>query len=74
MLIGHSNVRKNDIVVEIGAGTGVITAALAKRCKKVYAIEPDPETADRLRANLARFKIENVVILEQDFRTVEFPS
>lgn len=74
MLIGHSNVRKNDIVVEIGAGTGVITTALAKRCKKVYAIEPDPETADRLRANLARYKIENVVVLEQDFRTVEFPS
>ena len=74
MLIGHSNIRKNDIVVEIGAGSGVITTALSKRCKLVYAIEPDHETAEKLRANLKRFGAENVVVIEKDFRDVEFPA
>ena len=74
MLIGHSNIRKNDIVVEIGAGSGVITTALSKRCKKVIAIEPDHETAEKLRANLKRFGAENVEIIEKDFREVEFPT
>ena len=74
MLIGHSNIRKNDIVVEIGAGSGVITTALSKRCKLVYAIEPDKETAEKLRANLKRFGADNVIVVEADFRDVEFPS
>jgi len=74
MLIGHSNIRKNDIVVEIGAGSGVITTALSKRCKLVYAIEPDRETAEKLRANLKRFGAENVIVIEKDFRDVELPA
>ena len=74
MLIGHSNIRKNDVVVEIGAGSGVITTALSKRCRLVYAIEPDHETAEKLRANLKRFGAENVVVVEKDFREVKFPT
>ena len=73
MLIGHSNIRKNDLVVEIGAGTGVITNALAKRCKKVYAIEPDPETAEKLRKNLARFKMITSRFWNETFRTLISP-
>ena len=74
MLIGHSNIRKNDTVVEIGAGSGVITTALSKRCKVVYAIEPDHETAEKLRANLKRFGAENVIVIEKDFRDIAFPE
>ena len=54
MLIGHSNIRKNDTVLEIGAGSGVITIALSKRCKKVIAVEPDRETAEKLKKNLEK--------------------
>ena len=74
MLIGHSNIRKNDTVLEIGAGSGVITTALSKRCKKVIAIEPDHETAKKLRKNLEKFKIENVEIIEKDFHDVKLPD
>ena len=59
ILIGHSNLKKRDLVLEIGAGSGVITSALSKRVKKVIAIEPDKLTAKKLRENLARHKIEN---------------
>lgn len=67
MLIGHSNIRRKDTVLEIGAGSGVITSALAKRCAKVIAIEPDEKTAALLKKNLAKYKIENVEVMEKDF-------
>jgi len=38
-LIGHSNIKKRDLVIDIGAGSGVITSALARRCKKVIAVD-----------------------------------
>ena len=71
-LIGHSNIKKRDTVIDIGAGSGVITAALAKRCKRVIAVEPDPETAALLRKNVGKF--ENVEIVEQDFLEMELPE
>ena len=73
MLIGHSNIKKRDIVIDIGAGSGVITYALSKRCQKVIAIEPDHQTAEKLRQNIARQKIENVEIIEQDFLDYDLP-
>ncbi|MBQ8996700.1 methyltransferase [Candidatus Saccharibacteria bacterium] len=67
ILIGHSNIKKRDTVIEIGAGSGVITSALAKRCAKVVAFEPDAATVAKLRENLTKRAIENVEIYEQDF-------
>ena len=56
MLIGHSNLKKRDLVLDIGAGSGVITTALAKRCREVWAIESDLETAAKLRCNLGQLQ------------------
>ena len=74
ILIGHSNLKKRDLVVEIGAGSGVITSALAHRVRHVIAVEPDPATAAKLRQNLERFKIENVEVVEKDFLEMELPD
>ena len=73
-LIGHSNLKKHDTVLEIGAGSGVITSALSRRVAKVIAIEPDPCAVAKLRANLAKYQIENVEIIEQNFETVKLPE
>lgn len=74
MLIGHSNIKKRDLVLDIGAGSGVITMALSKKCREVWAIEPDHATAEKLRQNLAKYKIENVKVIEEDFLKIELPS
>ena len=74
ILIGHSNLKKRDLVVEIGAGSGVITSALSKRVRKVIAVEPDAATAAKLRENLARRGCDNVEVLEMDFMDYQLPD
>ena len=74
ILIGHSNLKKHDLVIEIGAGSGVITSALAHRVNHVIAIEPDPQTAQKLKTNLEKHHIENVTIVQQDFLDYELPN
>ena len=73
ILIGHSNLKKRDLVVEIGAGSGVITSALAHRVREVIAVEPDAATAVKLRENLVRRGITNVRVVEQDFLEMKLP-
>ena len=52
-LVEQAGVGPGDLVVEIGAGTGVLTEALAQRAGRVVAVECDPRLADRARARLA---------------------
>lgn len=73
-LIGHSNLKKRDLVLDIGAGSGVITIALAKRVREVWAIEPDHHTAEKLRQNLQKYQIQNVRVIEQDFLKLDLPT
>ncbi len=74
ILIGHSNLKKRDTVLEIGAGSGVITSALSRRVARVIAVEPDHATAEKLRENLRRHSIENVEIIEDDFLNIDLPA
>ena len=74
ILIGHSHLKKRATVIEIGAGSGVITSALSHRVKKVIAIEPDPATADKLKTNLTKRNIENVEVIVDDFLNYKLPT
>jgi len=49
-------------VIDIGAFIGAFTLYAAKKAKKVYSFEPNPESFSFLKANLRRNRIENVVI------------
>ena len=71
-LIGHSNIRKNDTVYDLGAGSGVIASVLAGRVKQVVAVEVEPQALKTLRNNLGH--VANVTILEQDILAVEPPT
>ena len=71
-LIGHSNVRKNDVVYDLGAGSGVITSVLARRCRQVVAVEIEPQALSKLRQNVGMF--ENVRIVAKDIVKLVPPS
>lgn len=63
------DVSPDDIVLEIGPGLGHLTRVLARRARRVIAVEIDAELAARLRnefANASNVAIERGDILEYD--------
>ncbi len=55
-----------DSVLEIGTGSGFFAALLAARTEWVRSIELDPELVRFASANLARNKVDNVIVEEGD--------
>lgn len=70
-LLLKSNIDKEDFVVEIGPGKGIITKELSKICKSVNAIEYDSALANKLSNE---FKNSNVNIIEMDFLKYNLPK
>jgi SAM-dependent methyltransferase len=54
-LVELADLRPDSRVLEIGAGTGIATAALAERGMEIVALEPGPALAEVARRNLAEF-------------------
>lgn len=68
-LINKSSLQRDDIVLEIGAGKGIITEALAKSVRSVVGIEADEKLYADLQEKLKPFSnisIQNVDFLEYD--------
>ena len=58
----------NEQVLEIGAGSGFVTACLAASARQVRSLEIFPELVEASRANLAALGLENVEIVNADAR------
>lgn len=71
-LIGHSDIKRTDIVFDLGAGSGVITSALAARASRVVAVENEPNAVQKLQENMRIY--DNVTVLKKDILAVEFPD
>lgn len=65
-MIDTSNIKKNDIIIEIGPGFGILTLELAKKAKKVIAIEKDKKLAEILSEILKENEIKNTAIIQED--------
>jgi len=63
-IVEAANVVPKDIVLEIGPGIGTLTIELAKKAKKVIAVEKDKEMVQILKETLVDFK--NVEVIEGD--------
>jgi 23S rRNA (adenine-N6)-dimethyltransferase len=68
-LVRDAAVGPGDLVLDLGAGSGRLTAELARAARHVVAVELDLLLAERLRG---RWK--NVEVVEADARQVELPS
>ena len=51
-IVEASGVGPEDVVLEIGPGEGFLTRTLAKKCKKVLALEIDRSLAEKLKSDL----------------------
>jgi len=64
-LVGAADLTKEDVVVEIGAGTGVVTKELAKLAGKVFAFEIDRDLISVQQSRLLNYQ--NIEIINKDF-------
>ncbi len=65
-IAARAGLSSRDVVVEIGAGLGALTIPVARRVKKIYAVEKDPQLIGLLRTELLARRIENCEILAAD--------
>ncbi len=72
-IVGYADLKPEDVVLEVGCGTGNLTKELLRRCK-VVGIEKDSKMVEKLHR---RFKIEidsgRFTLMHGDALLVEFP-
>jgi 23S rRNA (adenine-N6)-dimethyltransferase len=71
-LVERSSIGRDDLVVEIGPGKGIITEALAERSGHVLTIEKDPRHAHFVRQRFADRP--NVTVFACDFLAFPLPE
>lgn len=71
-VVAESGVGQGDLVVELGAGGGMLTRQLAKASRRVVAVECDPYWVTQLRERFS--DDDNVRVVEGDALTVRLPK
>jgi len=64
LLVDSANISNNDILLEVGCGTGSLTEALAEKAGYCFAVEHDQRLAEIAERELA--KAENVEVINTD--------
>ena len=65
-IVEIADLRKDDVVLEVGPGLGFLTERLAKKVKKVVAVELDDKLAVVLALRLKEQGLDNVEIINED--------
>jgi len=65
-IVASANIRSTDTILEVGPGMGVLTQELAKKAKKVIAIEKDQTMVEILNDVLNASNVKNVEIVPAD--------
>ncbi len=64
-IVEHAHLAPEDVVVEIGPGAGALTPRIARRVRRVVAVEKDAGLAAFLREDLAEWS--GIEVVEGDF-------
>lgn len=65
LTVSKLNLKENDVVYDIGAGTGSVSIEMALACRygDVYAIETNPDGIDLININKEKFGVKNLHII-----------
>jgi len=53
-LVEEIKIEKDDLILEIGAGTGILTSFLVEKARKVWAVEVDEKLCEILKKELGK--------------------
>lgn len=70
-IVAQAQIEQHETVVDLGAGKGAITQALAERAGKVIAVEYDARLIDRLKQKTQ--SCSNVKIIQGDILNIRLP-
>ena len=70
-ILQHLNVRSDDKVLVVGAGSGYLTGCIATLARQVTSIDIHPELVEFAARNLVDQQIRNVELLAEDFNQYE---
>ena len=65
-ILQELHINKTDKILEVGSGSGYMTALLAEKGAHVYSVEISPELKAMAAANLKAHGIDNVILEEGD--------
>ncbi len=65
-LLQSLDIQQNESVLEVGTGSGYLTALLAKRGSKITSLDIYPDFIEASRERLARHSIDNVELIARD--------
>ena len=67
LVVSKVRLTDEDVVVDVGCGTGGLTLEFAKRARKVFSIDMNPDAIKTTRKNLEKFGLQNKVeLLEEE--------
>ena len=70
-IVGAIDPKAGDVIVEVGAGRGVLTARLAEKAGRIIALEKDERLIPALRETMpAKVEIVHADVLKVDFRAI----
>lgn len=73
-LIDDLQIVENELVVDLGAGSGALTLPLARSGARVWAVERDPIWADRLASAALETGLDDRIrVIRADLRQLRFP-
>ena len=74
MVVKRAGILPEDIILEIGAGLGALTIPLARRAKKVFAVEKDRQIIPILNMEILVSGLTNIMIIEKDILSVDIKA
>jgi ubiquinone/menaquinone biosynthesis C-methylase UbiE len=69
LLLEMLSPQKEDVILDVGAGTGVITNIIAEKCDEVFALEPNPKRVEYMKK-----KYPQVKSFDGSAESIQFPE
>lgn len=73
-IVETADIKSDDTILEVGPGLGILTIELAKRAKRIIAVEKDKELCEILKNILTAQNIVNVEIVNSDILRYKIPA